>query len=92
MGATPPTLSGLEIFPKKNFPKERKQMHPTQYFVLFVTYREGSNMNTGNKNPIVLDEGSSFSRLSMSSLLVFDNEKKLNKNFLLWMIQIVSVL
>ena len=51
-------------------------MHTIQYLDLFVPNRERFNMNSGNKNPLVVDEVSSFSQLSTSSPLVFDSVKK----------------
>ena len=63
-------------------------MHTTQYPNLFLSYREGLDMNTGNKKPNVVLEKPSFTQSSMSSSLVFDSVR--NKNFFLdWMVQIV---
>ena len=50
-------------------------MHTTQYHDLFVTYREGFNLTTGNKDTIVADENPLFSRQSISSPLLFDSVK-----------------
>ena len=50
-------------------------MHTIQYPALIVTHPEGLNMNLGNKNPIVVDEDSSFSQQLMSSPIVFDSGK-----------------
>ena len=57
------------------FCEKATQRHLTQYLDLFVTYREGFNMNTGNRIAIVIDENPSFIHQSMSSTLVFDSVK-----------------
>ena len=51
-------------------------MHPPQYLNLLSTNREGFQMNTVNKNPIVVDENLSFIQRLTSSPLVFDSVKK----------------
>ena len=56
-----------------NTNKRQTQMNTTQYPELFVTYPEAFNMNTGNKNPIVVDEGLWFSQQSKSLPLLFDS-------------------
>ena len=50
-------------------------MLTTQYADLFVNCCEGSHLNTGNKNPNVDDEQSSFNQQPTSSLLVFHSVK-----------------
>ena len=40
-------------------------MHTTQYLDWFVTYREGFNLNTGDKNLNVAGEEPSFTQISM---------------------------
>ena len=76
METTSPTLSGLHFLPQKNtFRKKPTQRHKNQYLKMFGTYREGLNINTGNKNPIVVDENSLFSQHSMSSPSAFDSVK-----------------
>ena len=51
-------------------------MHTTQELNLFVIYREGFDLNTGNKNHIVVDEDLSFSQQPTSSTIVSDSEKR----------------
>ena len=51
-------------------------MHTTQEPNLFVIYREGFDLNTGNKNHIVVDEDLSFSQQPTSSTIVSDSEKR----------------
>ena len=53
-------------------------MHTTQYPDLFVTDPEGFNMNTGKKNPTVVDQKPLLTENSMSSAAVFDSVKKTN--------------
>ena len=50
-------------------------MYTSQYTDLFFIYCEGLIMNTGNKNPIVIDEDLLFSQQSMYSPLVLDYVK-----------------
>ena len=47
-------------------------MHTNQFPDLFFTYLEDFILNIGNKNPIVVDEVSSFSQQPKSSPSVFD--------------------
>ena len=56
-------------------------MHTTQNHNLFVTFYEGFNIKTGNKNPFVVEEDSSYIQQSMSSPLVFDSVEKGILNF-----------
>ena len=81
LGTTTPFYSRLEFFPQKNtFCKKPTKDHTTQQYPdLLVTFREGFNMNTGNKNPVVFDEKPSFSQTSMSSPLVFVCVKNIKK-------------
>ena len=91
LGATTPTLPRLELFTEKNiFHKKPTRMKTTQYPDLFITYREGFNLNTGSRNPIVVDEDLTFSKHSISSPLVFNSVK--NTVFLHLRIQIVPEL
>ena len=63
-------------FPQqKTFCKKPTQLLLTYFLNSFVTYREGFNLNTGNKNASVVDENPSFSRQSMSSPLYYDCSK-----------------
>ena len=76
IGSTTPISSILEIFTLKNtFCGIPTHMHATQYIAFFITYHEGLNLNTGNKNTIVVDEDSFFSQQQTSSPLVFDSVK-----------------
>ena len=50
-------------------------MHTTQYSDSVVSYREGFDMNTGIKNPAVVDEDLSFSQPPTSPAFVFDSTK-----------------
>ena len=50
-------------------------MDKIQYPDWFVFCRDGFDMNTGNKNPIGVNEDSSFSQQSTSSPFVFDSVK-----------------
>ena len=56
LGTTTPISSRLEIFLKKTLCKKPTQMQTAQYLDLFVNYCGGFIMNTGKKNPIVVDE------------------------------------
>ena len=57
LATTTPKLYRLKFVPR-NLPSVKKptQMQKTQYPDLFVIYREGFYMKTGNKNPIVVVE------------------------------------
>ena len=66
------------------FCKNSTQMHVNRCLDLFVTYRDDSNKNNGNKNQIAVEDEPSSSQISMSSILVFDSEK--NKHHLLRLI------
>ena len=46
-------------------------MHTTENLELFVTYLENYKKNTGEENPIVVDEEVSVTQSSMSLPLVF---------------------
>ena len=48
-------------------------MHTTQYPDLLVKCREGSNMNTGNGNPQVVDDESRVTQNSLSAPLALDS-------------------
>ena len=58
---------------KIGFCKQATQMHTTQNPKSFVTYHEGFNTNTRNKNIFVVDEELPFTKSSMASPLVFDH-------------------
>ena len=64
---------------QQKFCIEPTQRKTTQYLHLFVTFREGINMNTKNKNPIDIVEDLSFSQQRISSSLVFDSVE--NKHY-----------
>ena len=42
---------------------------------MFVNYREGFHLNTGNQNSIVVDENLPFHQQSMFSQLILDSVK-----------------
>ena len=68
------SLSRIEIFQnKQTFCKKPTPMYTTQYPDLYINYQEGFNMQTGNKNPIVMPEqNEQISQESMSSKLVYN--------------------
>ena len=92
LGTNTPILWKPENFPKKiTCCKKPTQMHTTQYPDLFVTYREGFNMNNGFKNPIVVDEDPSFySKFNVFTIVLWFFKKYIV--FVHWMTPTVSVL
>ena len=63
-------LSRFEIFPNTNFfCNKPTPLHKTQYPDLFVTYKEGFNMNTGKRNPLKLPQDEQFDKLSSSPII-----------------------
>ena len=80
LGTSTPTQSRLKSFTGKNiFFRKPLQMHKIHYPNLFVSYRECFKINTGRKNPIVVDEDLSCIKQPTNSPLVFDSVK--NKGF-----------
>ena len=70
-------LDGNLSKPQKiTFCKKLTQTHLTQYPDSSVVYCESFSMNTGNINATVVDEVSSFSQQSISSLLTFDSVRE----------------
>ena len=67
------TISRLEFCPqRKTLCKNPTPMQLNLYHDWLDTYREGFDMNTENKNPIIVDEDPSPTQSSMSSPLAFE--------------------
>ena len=66
---------------KKHFLKKPTQMHknlyPERFFVYHMFSKDWFHKNTGNKNPIAVDEDPSFNQSSISSPPAFDFSKKI---------------
>merc|ERR1712122_415044 len=58
-------LSRFEIYPsQKSFCNNPTLLYTTQYPDLFVSYTEGFNFNTGERNPSVLPQNEQFNHYS----------------------------
>ena len=58
-------LSRFEIFPEnKMFCNKPTPLHLTQYPDLFITYKEGFNMQTGKHNPLQLPQNEQYNQLT----------------------------
>ena len=58
-------LSRFEIFPEnKMFCNKPTPLHLTQYPDLFITYKEGFNMQTGKPNPLQLPQNEQYNQLT----------------------------
>ena len=58
-------LSRFEIFPEnKMFCNKPTPLHLTQYPDLFITYKEGFNMQTGKPNPLQLPQTEQYNQLT----------------------------
>ena len=72
-------LSRFEIFPeKKMFCNKPTPLHLTQYPDLFITYKEGFNMQTGKPNPLQLPQNEQYNQLTtqlISGKLIHNQNK-----------------
>ena len=58
-------LSRFEIYPQqRTFCNKPTPLHITQYPDLFISYKEGFNLNTGKRNPLHLPEDDQFIQYS----------------------------
>ena len=57
-------LSRFEIFPEKKCFLKNPLLYTTQYPDLFVTYKEGFNMHTGNPNPLQLPQNEQYNQFT----------------------------
>ena len=60
----------------KTSKRKPTQMITTQHLDLFITNREGFEMNSGNRSPFIVVEEPSFTQSSMYSSSVFDYVNK----------------
>ena len=74
LGTEKHALSRIEIFQnRQTFCRNPTPMYTTQYPHIYINYREGLNMQTGNKNTIVMPEqNEQFFQETMTSPLVFN--------------------
>ena len=54
-------LSRFELYPEQRiFRNKPTPLHTTQYLDLFISYKEGFNLNTGKRNHLHLPEDDQF--------------------------------
>ena len=72
-------LSCFEIFPEnKMFCNKPTPLYINQYLDLFITYKEGFNMHTGNQNPLQLHQNEQYNQLTtqlISGKLIHTQDK-----------------